>query len=998
MKNKFLTSASCFIYGIALCCFFNTTVKAQCLVSAFSSATTINCGDTIFLGASGNQATIVYTNNFNATCPGPGWTGTSSAVCTNPCGNGPSAAPGDPYLWMNNTATAPRNLTTVGYDVSNGGTICFDMRYASEESCPGPGACPATALTCSCEGPDLPDEGVHLQYQKNGAGPWIDIQYWDPNGGCDPNLINWNNHCVTIPPGAFGATTKFRWFQTASSTSDADHWGIDNVVITVPNLAYTFDWAHDAQAPNISPTTAGVAPTSTTTYTVTYTNGTCSTTGTVTVNVNLPAVTVTGGGTVCQGAPTQLVASSSLIMTCPTTCGLSGSASCNPANSKVGEHQVGAGTTVATCNNGGQDIFGDFNAEGAVRAQVIYTAAEILGSTGVNGSGAFTCGQLRGISFDFARLDNSGCSGTLGSLLYRNLEIRIACIGSKSTFTGTGDWTASGSLTTVYASRDVTVPGTGWKIFNFDETFNWDNTSNILVQICWRHNSGGQGSSGKVTTHAIASKVLIASTNSSGSAASWNCATSTSFATVWGQRPNTRFSFCEPVAGTLLYTWTPATGLNDATIYDPIATPTTSTTYTVSVNQSGLPIACQATGTATVTISPAPSLSLGYGSCSNGSTNLVANGLSYCNTTTTTAYNTNATITKCITVPAGIGTYPTALLSVFADITHCDITEVSNNAGTNSTIEIQGPGTTGWTTLTALTNGDKTWTGALPAGLGTPTAGTDVAGTWCIRFKDDDQAGGFIGSDCGGLNFNGYCLNFTNGATGVTYSWTGPSGTPSTNQMINTTATGVYTVTATNAAGCSSIATMSVTACGVVLPVELLSFEGQNLENKRVRLDWVTASEQNSDRFEIERSENSDDFITIGSVLAAGNSTIQKQYSFIDEAPKKDFNYYRLKQIDKDGKVSYSNIVPVELNKLITEKLRPVPATDKLFYDVNSPEDQNVMVEIFDLLGNKVINEMKSLKTGSNTLTTDVLLLPAGVYILKMSDSSGEPYIQKFIK
>ncbi|GAB4296601.1 MAG: hypothetical protein Kow0068_21010 [Marinilabiliales bacterium] len=84
-----------------------------------------------------------------------------------------------------------------------------------------------------CEGPDLSDEGVHLQYSFD-AVSWYDINYWDPNGGYDPQMTTWHNYNETIPISCIGNDVYFRWHQNTTSGNAYDNWGLDNVLIGNP--------------------------------------------------------------------------------------------------------------------------------------------------------------------------------------------------------------------------------------------------------------------------------------------------------------------------------------------------------------------------------------------------------------------------------------------------------------------------------------------------------------------------------------------------------------------------------------------------------------------------------------------------------------------------------------------------------------------------------------------------------------------------------------------
>ena len=226
-------------------------------------------GVTVDFTATGDAVLPVLSNDFNLGVAGPGWASTGGAQFSQPCGPG---VDGTPYYWASTSAGTPQ-LTTVGFDVACGGVISFDMVYSTQG-----GAAP-------CEGPDLPNEGVTLQYSTNGGATWTVIQYWPPNGGYDPNMTTWNNYSVPIPAGAQTTNTQFQWIQTNSSGTCCDNWGIDNVVISaaVGCGAFYYDWDNIPGSPDNQSQT--VTATQTTTYTVTYTDGTTSCTDSYTVVV-----------------------------------------------------------------------------------------------------------------------------------------------------------------------------------------------------------------------------------------------------------------------------------------------------------------------------------------------------------------------------------------------------------------------------------------------------------------------------------------------------------------------------------------------------------------------------------------------------------------------------------------------------------------------------------------------------------------------------------------
>lgn len=297
-RERFLQSTCILVISVGL---ILTSLKAQsqCTVEAFADPISIVCGESVQLTATGNSGNLALDNDFNLGTPGTGWSATSAATYTNPCG---PSIDGTTYLWMGDATPQPRTLTTVALDLSPGGQICFDLRFSAQGD------------AAPCEGPDEPDEGVFLQYSTDGGNTWITINYFDPLGGNDPTLTTWNTYCFPIPPGAETSNTLIRWFQDATSGAEYDHWGIDNVQIILNDPTYYYIWPTNNNFQGQTP--PPVSPTVTTTYTVVYTNGTTDAcTSNVVVNVNLPIISADAGPdqTICPGDCATLNAQAEVI-------------------------------------------------------------------------------------------------------------------------------------------------------------------------------------------------------------------------------------------------------------------------------------------------------------------------------------------------------------------------------------------------------------------------------------------------------------------------------------------------------------------------------------------------------------------------------------------------------------------------------------------------------------------------------------------------------------
>jgi hypothetical protein len=137
-----------------------------------------------------------------------------------------------------------------------------------------------------------------------------------------------------------------------------------------------------------------------------------------------------------------------------------------------------------------------------------------------------------------------------------------------------------------------------------------------------------------------------------------------------------------------------------------------------------------------------------------------------------------------------------------------------------------------------------------------------------------------------------------------------------------------------------------------VLPVELLYFEGKKVSNYNY-LYWSTASEYNSDYFEILYSTDGIDWESIGKVTSSGNSTFKNDYNFSHDYTKRVFNYYRLKQVDFDGQYKIYNTIAID-NRLINKKI--VKYINLLGQEVG-PDETGIFFIIYE--DNSVIKTVK---------------------------------------
>ncbi|MEP7255349.1 MAG: T9SS type A sorting domain-containing protein, partial [Ferruginibacter sp.] len=170
------------------------------------------------------------------------------------------------------------------------------------------------------------------------------------------------------------------------------------------------------------------------------------------------------------------------------------------------------------------------------------------------------------------------------------------------------------------------------------------------------------------------------------------------------------------------------------------------------------------------------------------------------------------------------------------------------------------------------------------------------------------------------------------------------------------------------------------------LALQLTAFAAHR-QNHSIILNWQTASEQNSSYFSIERSSDGFLFTSIGNKPAAGNSQTSRNYSFTDVTPGKGTNYYRLKQIDLDGKFIYSSIVTVSNKDGSTKTfLAPNPATDHTLLVFSKPT-KKMLVTIFTSSGQLV--KIIPIADDQNQQLINVTSLPKGEYTIRITNDEA---------
>jgi Secretion system C-terminal sorting domain/PKD domain len=176
------------------------------------------------------------------------------------------------------------------------------------------------------------------------------------------------------------------------------------------------------------------------------------------------------------------------------------------------------------------------------------------------------------------------------------------------------------------------------------------------------------------------------------------------------------------------------------------------------------------------------------------------------------------------------------------------------------------------------------------------------------------------------------------------------------------------------------------------LPVKLIAFKGHCNDGKTL-LSWATASEINSEKFILEKSENGINFSSIGEITAAGYSNKTEQYTF-EYYSKSQNSYYRLLQMDYDGTINYLNTIFVSCknNDLGFDfEIYPNPTTGILNVNIFDTQKGIVDITIYNLTGS-IIDQSSPTYTskGLNVLSQNLNHIPNGIYIINARSKNGE--------
>jgi hypothetical protein len=241
-------------------------------------------------------------------------------------------------------------------------------------------------------------------------------------------------------------------------------------------------------------------------------------------------------------------------------------------------------------------------------------------------------------------------------------------------------------------------------------------------------------------------------------------------------------------------------------------------------------------------------------------------------------------------------------------------------------------------------------------------------------------------------------------ATGKVYTngtWTGGSVTSGSSIALTTyplTTSGNYNgvVKATTVTASDMCSAKAAASSFTVLPVTLVMLKGTHSNGENL-LSWKTALERETTRFDVERSTDGANFLSIGRVAAKGSNST---YAFTDSKPTSSIHYYRLRIVDADGKAAYSKTIVIKDNGalMVLTSTRPNPFVSEITVTVTLNQPQQVSATLVDAAGRSVSVKQLAGMQGMNAIKLSGLAaLPPGMYVLRVS-SGGAVLQEKLLK
>ena len=186
---------------------------------------------------------------------------------------------------------------------------------------------------------------------------------------------------------------------------------------------------------------------------------------------------------------------------------------------------------------------------------------------------------------------------------------------------------------------------------------------------------------------------------------------------------------------------------------------------------------------------------------------------------------------------------------------------------------------------------------------------------------------------------------------------------------------------------------MEYTYTGSILDVKFIKFEGKLISSGIAELTWDAVTDQQHEYFEVERSADGSNFISLGKAGPA-------PYKFIDASVQPGNNYYRIKQVNKDAKINYSTTIKIvyDPSKAVVTTY-PNPVADLLNVRISSINKTQLTMVVTDIQGKVMYKHTEVYDAGTTNAKIEMKQMPAQVYILRILNDYNEAIVtQKILK
>lgn len=186
-----------------------------------------------------------------------------------------------------------------------------------------------------------------------------------------------------------------------------------------------------------------------------------------------------------------------------------------------------------------------------------------------------------------------------------------------------------------------------------------------------------------------------------------------------------------------------------------------------------------------------------------------------------------------------------------------------------------------------------------------------------------------------------------------------------------------------------NIAVLKGTLSSTVLPSRVHDLTARLLPNASVQLNWAAGTDASFSHFEVERSADGNRFSTLGRVEASA------AYTLVDAHPLEGMNYYRIRQVEKNGTASWSEVAAVDVSAIRSLQVYPNPVQSVVTIRYSLLQSSPVRVTITDLQGRVVRSEQRSLSAGAGTLQLNMEDLPGQTYLIRVQSAQGITWLQQ---